>query len=212
MLKSISQTAITEFKRTGYRIAKYRREPVSTVTDLVQLAYLDVNRTLRNIDQAQSGCFKSPVAAFICDLSARPPTSQGEFDVRHKACCEQSIGCAGPAEIRYGQAQKVVNMSLKYLYNEYAHYGRTPSAFAYPKASIECFFHLPIDNQLLSYLVDRCGFNAIRAPWSKWNYDDYISFQRALRSRLRNGCVPLELDYLIWNKQDASIGEVLAPG
>jgi hypothetical protein len=51
-----------------------------------------------------------------------------------------------------------------------------------------------------------------RAPWSKWSYDDYIGFQRALRARLRNDCAPLELDYLIWNKQDASIGEVLAPG
>ena len=213
MLLNIDQTLYARFKKEGYRIKKYAEHPVKTLPLVVQLAYLDVNRTIRGIESEQSASLKQAVVSFIEDLLVTPPNSQATFDELHHQCCQQCLAYSSPsgALIHYGQAQKILNMSLKYLYNEYAAYIGKLNQFGFPDNSVEHFFHLPIDSQIRDFLVGNCYFiNPTRLPWSHWNYDHYISFQNQLRKRIAVQHSPLEIDYMLWNTKGASVGNAIA--
>ena len=208
MLPNLDVSLYGRFKKEGYRIKKLSETPVLTVPELVRLGYLDVNRTIRGITSDQSRSFKQVVASFIETLLASPPASQAEFDQRHHVCCQRCLEVSSPtgAHIHYGQAQKLLNMSLKYLYNEYAAYKGTENRFGFPDSNVEHFFHLPIDSQIRNYLINMCSFaDPTSLPWSQWAYEDYISFQRQLRARLGAQYRPLEVDYMLWNTNGASV-------
>ncbi len=51
MLPNIDQALYARFKQDGYRKKEYKGKPVRSITEIVQLGYLDVNRTIRGIDQ-----------------------------------------------------------------------------------------------------------------------------------------------------------------
>lgn len=213
MLPNIDQALYARFKKDGYRIKKYAELPVTTIPEVVQLAYLDVNRTIRGIDSEQSHSFKQAVVSFIQSLLAGPPMNQTEFDQLHHKCCLQCLACSSPsgARIHYGQAQKLLNMSLKYLYNEYAAYKGKQNHFGFPDNNIENFFHLPIDSQIRNHLVGSFHFkDPTCLPWSQWSYDHYISFQHQLRKRIGGQYRPLEIDYMLWNKKGPSVENAIA--
>lgn len=208
MLPNIDQALYARFKKEGYRKKEYAADPVRNITEIVQLGYLDVNRTIRGIEQEQARFFKQTVESFIEDLLARPPQNQQDFDLLHHRCCQQCLEAneLGISTINYGQTQKLLNMSLKYLYNEFAAYYGELNQFHFPDNNMECFFHLPIDSQIRSYLVKKCNFaDPTSLPWSKWTYDHYINFQFQLRSRMSNQYKPLEIDYILWNTKGASV-------
>lgn len=58
MLPNIDLTFYAKFKKYrpegGYRLIKYEDKPVTKITEIVQLGYLDVNRTLTGIEPKQS--------------------------------------------------------------------------------------------------------------------------------------------------------------
>jgi len=226
MLPNINPDVYQTFKNNGYMIKNLRRTPVESIGDIVKLGYRDVCRTMRGISNARelSKSIKQCVVAFITDLQNRPPTSQSELDRLHQLCCEECIQCREQyiqgckqqcimpfgVEVHYGQAQKIVNMSLKYWYNEFALYGERNLGF--PNNNMEYFFHLPIDNQILSHLVRCCDFRRpTTLPWSKWEYDHYVAFQTELRDRLINNHKPLEIDYMLWNGQNQSLENAIRP-
>ena len=81
-------------------------------------------------------------------------------------CLEASS--LGEANIHYGQTQKLINMSLKYLYNEFAAYYPNQNRFRFPENNVEYLFHLPIDRQSRSRLVGHHHFNDLTSsPWSR---------------------------------------------
>ena len=117
----------------------------------------------------------------------------------------------GTAPVHYGQAQKILNMSLKYLYNEFAVYYGQLNRFNFPEGNVEWFFHLPVDNQIRTHLVDRCGFSdPTSLPWSQWSYQHYWDFQLQLRRRINSRFKPLEIDYLLWNTNGATVGDAIS--
>ena len=212
MLLNIDHALYARFKREGYRIKKYAEHPVKTIPLVVQLAYLDVNRTIRGIESEQSTSFKQAVVSFIENLLAAPPNTQEAFDQLLNRCCQQCLDYSSPsgAQIYYGQAQKILNMSLKYLYNEYAAYKGKLNQFGFPDDNVEHFFHLPIDSQIRDFLVGNCQFiDPTSLPWSQWNYEHYISFQNQLRKRIAVQHSPLEIDYMLWNTKGSSVGNAI---
>jgi hypothetical protein len=212
MLPNIDRSLYARFKKEGYRKNEFKEAPVRNLNEIVQLGYLDVNRTIRGIQTEQSRLFKEIVVLFIEDLLSNPPENQEDFDILHHQCCQQCIEASslGSARIHYGQAQKLLNMSLKYLYNEFAAYYDDFNLFGFPDNDIEHLFHLPIDSQTRDHLVNYCNFSdPTSLPWSKWAHDHYISFQSQLRSRINENYKPLEIDYLLWNTKGASVGDAI---
>jgi hypothetical protein len=212
MLPNIDPSLYARFKVEGYRKKEYAHRPVQSVSEIVQLGYLDVNRTIRGVETQQSHLFKTAVILAIGELLKNPPQNQQEFDSFHDVCCQNCIqaGTAGKARIHYGQAQKLLNMSLKYLYNEFAAFHGKHNQFGFPENNIEGLFHLPIDSQIRDYLVLHCNFlSPTSLPWSQWNYQHYMNFQNQLRGRLSADYRALEIDYMLWNTKGASVGNAI---
>jgi hypothetical protein len=210
MLQNIDQDLYARFMQEGYRIKKFANLPVTNVCQVVQLGYLDVNRTIRGIAPEQSSSCKQTVAAFIETLLTGASLNQEEFDRLHHQCCEQCLvfSSSSGARIHYGQAQKLLNMSLKYLYNEYASYNGKLNQFRFPDNNIEYLFHLPIDSQIRNALIRNFRFiDPTSLPWSQWTYEHYISFQHQLRRRLSSQYKSLEIDYMLWNTNGSSVGD-----
>ena len=216
MLPNIGQSLYAGFKtdphRTGYRIPSLCGTAVTDLRDVVNLAYKDVCRTLIRIgrDPQQSAAFKHVAVGFIRELLAAPSSSQSEFDEWHDRCCRRCLKVTGAATVHYGQAQKLVNMALKYLYNEFAHYRGVCNHLGYPDGNLEWYFHLPIDSQIRDHLAANYGFvHPRKVAWSKWDCDHYLAFQTELRERLNPAYKPLEIDYLLWNAPNASISHLI---
>lgn len=208
MLPNIDRSLYARFITDGYRI-RYAG-PIQTLDEIVHLGYLDVCRRLAGITSQQSHSFKQPAVSFIRDVVARAPKTQEEFDSSHHQCCEQCLAASSDqVSIHYGQAQKLLNMSLKYLYNEFAAYYGTVNQFGFPEDNVERFFHLPIDNQILDYLTGHHEFSRPAKVWTMWNYDEYLGFQRQCRNRISTRYQPLEIDYLVWNTPGASLGNAI---
>lgn len=212
MLPNIDQALYVRFKCEGYRKKKYKRAPVLSVDEIVQLGYLDVNRTIMGIEPKQSGWLKQTVVTFINNLLASPPENQQRFDLLHDECCQKCLeaDALGKASIHYGQTQKLLNMSLKYLYNEFAAYYGKLNHCRFPDNNVEHFFHLPIDSQIRDHLVTKCSFtDPTPLPWSRWARSHYVSFQAQVRKRISSEYKPLEIDHILWNTQGASLGGVM---
>lgn len=210
MFQHLTMTNYKMFKENSYRIKRFRDNPVKEIEDVVQLGYLDVNRTLHGISKfnEQSKLLKSKVSEFISNLLAKPPKNQGDYDKIHDECCSECCQIRNGIDIRYGQAQKVVNMSLKYLYNEYAFY-QEKKYLGFTKERIEIFFHLPIDRYVLAYFkkYHKLAIDDIR--WSLWEKKQYVEFQEKLKQKLIGGYFPLEIDYIIWRQKEKVTDKII---
>ena len=216
MLPNTDRSLYEKFKsdpqKTGYRIPSLRNTAITDIRDIVDLAHRDVSRTLTGIgrDPQQSAAFRQVAVDSIRELLAAPSSSQSEFDEWHDRVCQRCL-VPGVATVHYGQAQKLVNMSLKYLYNEFAHYRGVRNHLGYPDGNLDWFFHLPIDSQIRDHLATCYGFAHPRnVAWSKWGRNHYLAFQVELRGRLNPAYRPLEIDYLLWNAPNVSIAHLIA--
>lgn len=121
--------------------------------------------------------------------------SQDEFDLWHEHACLVVIDSFrdGINILTYGQAQKWLNMFMKYLFlldNNF------PS-------SIIPFLHVPIDNVILDVAKTDLGINRPPKAWSKWDFLEYVDFQMTLRKKISSkysGLVtPFEWEFKHWN-------------
>jgi len=158
-------------------------------------AYLDFSRTLHGIgdlgpkrllhDQASNSLREA-----IVELQAESMSGE-EFDTWHRSTCERLVAIYPKHghHLYIGQAQKWINMTLKYI-------------FALGEQRI-CGFgekyqycHVPLDNILLGQL-ERYNFPALSCAWSRLdNYDEYLERQMWIRRRFT--LVPLDVEFKLW--------------
>lgn len=135
-------------------------------------------------------------------------TEKFDFDFWHEKLCEKLNKEANKCKylasadkdkrFHYGQAQKWVNMTLKYMFIT----EKWPECFE----NIKCFLHVPIDNYILEGIwneewidvleivkkENRCinlekKFNSDKfKPWSQWDKDRYKVFIDCLRDKVKN--------------------------
>ena len=107
------------------------------------------------------------------------------------------------AELTYGQAQKWVNMTMKYLCvlsdanftGDYKWLGDF-----YP------YLHVPIDSIILDKIADENEFPGIKLDnvrcWSKIKeYQDYFAVQQSLRNKLKekdSPILPMDWEFEVW--------------
>lgn len=148
-------------------------------------------------------------------------TSQADFDKWHLETCRNLIDKFGTwgvgAELTYGQAQKWINISFKYLYaftlfcccvNGF------PSVIVVWKME---YCHLPLDNIVICSLsakeieelkkidkkwkIGKKSWTYDGRSWSKLTESDYITIQEDLRKvfgKTRKGQTMLQIDFDIW--------------
>jgi hypothetical protein len=168
------------------------------------LAYCDLCRTLR-LGGHDSGpaCKQAEqvLARRIGEVLCRPPMGgYGEYDAWHREVCEElreicQVG--GIGQLYFGQAQKWVNITWKYLY---AWDGIRAGSMGVAKESP--VLHVPIDGRVLR--AAKCDLG-IACPWRQWSriddYDEYLAFQWRLRKtvgRLHPGLCPILWEFDAW--------------
>ena len=147
----------------------------------IKRAFLDFSRTLKIKDENRAYLRKSAEKYISIKLKRITRTefkTQREFDGFHRTSCEQLIKTWD--ELTFGQAQKWINMTLKYwlLFGEKRINGIDLNAK---------YFHIPID----SY-VQKGMFNEKHPKaWSKIdNYQTYFDYQELHRNK-RTGNYPI---------------------
>jgi hypothetical protein len=95
-------------------------------------------------------------------------------------------------DFSYGLAQKWLNITIKNMI--------VMEKWDSQLAKVKHYLHVPVDN----YILDgaRADFEDIvtsKKPWSKWNYEEYKIFQKALRKKL-NVTPPIVWEFDVWVK------------
>ena len=197
---------------------KWRLENGEVYTAAVHLGYLDMCRTCHGIgakvsDAQRKASFKTLGEEIKGLLSDSSIDSQEAFDAKHKVLCNKYMDLLkkyGYA-IKYGQAQKVVNMAFKYLFC--CEDASSKPAFEY------C--HMPLDGLIMNWCKDWCkkeygiSVNSDKDAWSKLTEKKYTDITKAIFCKLKSGDVeysigdentilpkiPLVAELVIWPEE-----------
>ena len=165
----------------------------------IRRAYLDVCRTIRFdktcLQTIKNNAFNTLVFSMKCNLTTLHhlikgnKMSQQAFDNWHKQTAENLISIYSIIEtdFSYGQAQKWINMTTKYLY-------------ILGDRDIESLFmylHVPVDNIILNVASKQFNINKPKKAWSRWNENDYYQFQLCLRNAIGQEA-PLRWEMSAW--------------
>jgi len=166
----------------------------------IRRAHQDLSRTVHGIGEHPEARPKAAnvLRDSLAELATTPPPeTQAFFDTWHRETCEQlcrAYADAGYPKFTIGQAQKWLNMAVKYV-------------FVFGEARLpgyERFFrlaHVPIDNIILqSRAFD--GLRTFRERWSRIrDYADYLAFQQSVRERFPNSA-PLAVEFWEWQASE----------
>lgn len=172
--------------------------PDAALTSIVKRAYRDLNRTLHGVTvYSKAG---EEARDFLCDelfqlIRDRTLTDQTAFDLRHQVVCERLIAIyseAGYKAFHLGQAQKWLNMALKYAL--VCGGGRLPE-----RHDLFALAHVPIDRYILASNEFK-GLAHFGQPWSRIDdYDKYLDFQKEVRKKFE-GSAPLAVEFVVWKR------------
>lgn len=170
----------------------------------VNRSYRDLNRTIHGLAKKQSKEKYQKVSEVLISVSNelinKDFDNQSIFDAFHKLKCQELIKSFKAnyqtIDFTIGQAQKWINMYLKYLFA--LGDNRVPGI-----SKNYIFFHIPLDNIIQDILLDKAQIERIPVAWSRINnYDTYINYQRAIRSSYTNK-IPLDVEFKLFNGMSA---------
>ena len=175
--------------------------------DAVAAAYGDAKRTFKGINGRAATANKNLAETIkkYFEASANPT----KFDGLHNDWCEYYIADlknAGYDKATYGRAQKVVNMTFKYLYC------LDNAAITYDDHFEKC--HVALDSYTLEWIRRNCEFNNNEKydDWSKIQYVDtpkkritYVGYKKIVdryREKIPKnfyaGCTPFQAEFIFW--------------
>ena len=97
--------------------------------------------------------------------------------------------------IKYGKAQKIVNIAFKYLYLFCDIVPGNPGHFT--------FCHFAIDSITLAWYKDKIDSNCAVGNWSDMTYGEYIDIQKNIRAYISKNMpdkTPFEAEFEIWSE------------
>lgn len=166
-------------------------------------AYLDLNRTIEfkksgsiskeikeKLRTESVGLIKKEIQGIIKILEP----CQIIFDNWHTSLCNAIVKSYTDADIpfHYGQAQKWVNMALKYL----SVINRRTTE------TIQRYLHVPIDSIIIETAEDEFQIDPPVHRWSRMDGPEYVEYQKKLCEaiRKRTGLTPILWEFKKWNR------------
>ncbi len=176
------------------------------ISACINRAYLDFNRTLHGFgDHPNKVDLHSSAVTLLTTriekLKGIPHATQDEFDAWHAETCleltekyKQDGVSWHEFHFHIGQAQKWVNMTLKYMFVLQERI--TGYSQWHP------FFHVPIDLVIVKILSDKFNFNKnnfFACEWSRIDdyHGQYMKVQHWFRIQFPNKW-PLTVEYSLW--------------
>ncbi len=159
-------------------------------------AYRDMNRTIRfgGVQGSKRENLRSTIDQFLeeaCKQVLQTPQDQDRFDQWHRLISTQICEVYRKENVKLspGQAQKWINMTLKYLYV-------LDSSLVAPLLP---YLHVPLDNYIFDACYSEFGIAHPNTPWSRWEtYDEYMNFQLQIRRHVPKGVPPLRWELFLW--------------
>ena len=151
------------------------------------LPKIDKDTTISNLKKDVNFIFKKEIPIII----EGSITSQKEFDTWHHGLCDNIIEKCKKIEkykktdndkkekiqLTYGQVQKWVNMTIKYLY--------ILEVEGYSFDNIIMWLHIPIDNYIFDAVEKELEIDRPVDAWSRWDkYEEYLKYQKDIREEI----------------------------
>ena len=159
---------------------------------VVDQAYLDMCRTLKNVSPEKKNDMLEAVTDELIGYFDKKAKGKTGFDEWHnKVVNAMKDAYSG---LTVGQAQKIINMSFKYLYCFRSFRDKKKEHFTH------C--HMPLDAITLNWYENKTG-EKVSKPWSKLDdkYDGIIEgIRKAVEKESKNKTM-LEKDFEVWGKQ-----------
>ncbi len=156
----------------------------------IRRAFLDFSRTSSTKKDERSSNIKKAenfISKRLSEMLKSKMKSQPEFDDFHEKICEKLTNEIW-TELKIGQAQKWINMTLKYwlLLGE--------SRISDIEKNAE-YFHIPIDR-----IIQNNFFGKNNSAWSKIvKYKEYFKYQEEFREKYPNE-IPIVFEFKEFNK------------
>jgi hypothetical protein len=173
----------------------------------IRRAYLDMNRTLHGMSKLGElhSDWRTAMLRVLKDrLTILPGVhawTQASFDAWHHESVDMLKRISsehGFSSLSVGQAQKWINMSVKY-------------AIALGERRVPGFFrvydvaHVALDNIVLERLTE-LGMSPLGCAWSRLDeYNRYMQCQQWVRGN--SAGIPLEVEYRLWQEAPLIAGE-----
>lgn len=167
-------------------------------------AYIDLCRTIWNTAEDIRDKAKEESLNFISSQIEGLRNDNIDFDEFHDNLCRGIIEIYNNNHIDfyYGQAQKWVNMTMKYLCvigeEKYPWLNRL-----YP------FLHIPIDSVILGKIIGDFEIESVAVKekrvllknlsWSRIDEDTYDAIQNVLREKIGENEIPIVWEFKAWN-------------
>ncbi|RNE49364.1 hypothetical protein [Corynebacterium alimapuense] len=188
MSKDLRTKSLLAFYFGGAVARDLNFDHVDTIRNVSKRAYRDVNRTmhgigaLKNADALRAEIYAS-VIKFVAGLEEFShkelgPHTQEEFNQLHRAWCLEAIETFSRFPhhqrpdfgLHYGQAQKWLNMTLKYL----AVLDHPQVRYAYP------YLHVPLDSVVFRMAEEDLKVKEPSLKWSRLGEKAYLAYQDEL--------------------------------
>lgn len=186
-------TAFRDSSMGNFVFGEYGNE--TTIKDAVKLAYIDMQpRTIKG-----HGNFEKPKeesaewwAKRLVEYFKKPKETRTAFESWHQKVCSdylQFYKTKYKYELSFGKAQKILNMTFKYLYCGWRE--NHPEAFA--------FCHMPLDSIILNWYRIRIDEKQ-KTAWSNLDYDEYSYIEERINNYLKNKNMrPIHAEFEIWH-------------
>ena len=152
-------------------------------------AYTDMaRRTLRIKENSKERKVLKEQATKILQQAVEDlKNDSSDFPKWHEKSCNALIACYG-GQISYGQAQKWLNMLLKYLYVYDVKGYETLFSSREGIAALD----MPVDSKVIEALHRKYNVKRPTAGWSVWDRNTYRAYQAAARSALQKNASDIE--------------------
>lgn len=196
------QSELGESDVKEYLILLYFGPVNDPVRKSVGRAYRDFNRTLRGLSRHPgasdiTSTARAHLQQTLNGLQTAEFNNQDKFDNWHETLCAQLKQFYGEFPFTVGQAQKWVNMSVKYL-------------FVLDRSLVEShwqYCHIPIDKIIIQQLR-QLGYKPpfVGPAWSRLDsYERYLEFEDWFRHTLPG--IPMDNEFHLWQRSPNSAGD-----
>lgn len=184
-------------------ILKYDEEKIIEIfSSAVSLAYDDAKRRFAGIGEVWNPNIKTDFFKYIAKMIYNIfQNHENDFDKQHEHICiylNNKLKESGYNDISYGKAQKIINMTFKYLYCLNTNNIYEEEIFQ------KC--HMPLDSFTLEwcrrYLKDKPTTLKSDTSWSGMEYELYKSLQEKIKEQLS---YPLYAEFIIWPEMQKHI-------
>lgn len=199
------QKYVEEFMRSEF---KGKNIPVS-VGERIQMAidkaYRDMTpRTIKGHTKAikMASCDFLP-QWFKKYLEKSYPRTKEAFDGKYYDLCSKFLTCfnneLGRKKLKtqeFGKAQKLINMTFKYLY-----------CLLPEKKQWFTYCHMPLDRYTMNWYYENSQDRPKNVTWSNFTHERYCEIEEHILHLVENseykGLSPLEAEFIIWLKEKA---------